>query len=153
MSTAIHRRVHACRAGADPTLIARLPTAWAVMGDPQVLPGYCLLLPDPVVPHLNAMPPAAQAAFLADMARLGQAVLDVTGAVRINYALFGNVEPALHAHVFPRLASEPEDLRTANPWGYDWSCARAFDAAVDGPLQRALRGRLGATAGEGTRTP
>ena len=23
------------------------------MGDPQVLPGYCLLLPDPVVPHLN----------------------------------------------------------------------------------------------------
>jgi hypothetical protein len=55
------------------------------------------------------------------MSRLGQAVLAVTGAIRINYALFGNVEPALHAHVFPRLASEPEHLRTANPWGYDWS--------------------------------
>ena len=153
MSTAIHRRVAACRAGEDPTLIARLPAGWAVMGDPQVLPGYCLLLPDPVVPHLNAMPPAAQVAFLADVARLGQAVLDVTGAIRINYALFGNVEPALHAHVFPRLTSELEHLRTANPWGYDWSQARRFDAAVDGALQRALRARLGAAVGQGTRTP
>ncbi len=142
MITAIHRRVAACRAGADPTMIARLATGWAVMGDPQVLAGYCLLLPDPVVPHLNALPPAAQAAFLADMARLGRAVLDHTGAIRINYALFGNVEPALHAHVFPRFASEPDGLRTANPWGYDWSQARRFDAASDGALLLALRKTL-----------
>ena len=142
MSTAIHRRVEACRAGTDPTCIARLDSGWAVMGDPQVLPGYCLLLPDPVVPHLNAMPAAAQAAFLADMARLGDAVLARTGAVRINYALFGNVEPALHAHVFPRLANEPPGHREAHPWSYDWSRARPFDAAVDGALLRALRADL-----------
>ena len=46
--TAIHRRVAACRAGADPTLVARLDSGWVVMGDPQVITGYCLLLPDPV---------------------------------------------------------------------------------------------------------
>lgn len=142
MSTAIHRRVAACRAGSDPTVIARLATGWAVMGDPQVLTGYCLLLPDPVVPHLNSMPPAGQAAFLADMARLGQAVLVATGALRINYALFGNVEPALHAHVLPRFASEPEHLRAANPWGYDWSKARPFDAMADGALLGSLRRTL-----------
>jgi diadenosine tetraphosphate (Ap4A) HIT family hydrolase len=142
VSTAIHRRVEACRAGADPRCIARLESGWAVMGDPQVLPGYCLLLPDPVVPHLNAMPAAAQAAFLADMARLGDAVLARTGAVRINYALFGNVEPALHAHVFPRLANEPPAHREAHPWSYDWSCARPFDAALDGALLHALRADL-----------
>ena len=142
MSTAIHRRVEACRAGTDPTCIARLDSGWAVMGDPQVLPGYCLLLPDPVVPHLNAMLPAAQAEFLADMARLGDAVLARTGAVRINYALFGNVEPALHAHVFPRLASEPPGHREAHPWSYDWSRARPFDAALDGALLQALRADL-----------
>ena len=112
------------------------------MGDPQVLPGYCLLLPDPVVPHLNAMLPAAQAAFLADMARLGDAVFVRTGAVRINYALFGNVEPALHAHVFPRLANEPPAHREAHPWSYDWSRARPFDAALDGALLHALRADL-----------
>ena len=142
MSTAIHRRVEACRAGADPTVIARLASGWAVMGDPQVLEGYCLLLPDPVVPHLNALPPAAQVAFLADLARLGQAVLEQTGALRINYAMFGNLEPALHAHVHPRYAHEPEALRSANPWAYDWSAARRFDAERDGALLQALRARL-----------
>jgi diadenosine tetraphosphate (Ap4A) HIT family hydrolase len=140
--TAIHRRVAACRAGTDPTVICRMATGWAVMGDPQVLRGYCLLLPDPVVPHLNALPPARQAEFLADMSRLGQAVQDVTGALRINYAMFGNVEPALHAHVFPRYTDEPAELRTAQPWAYDWSTALAFDAQRDGTLLAAIRARL-----------
>jgi diadenosine tetraphosphate (Ap4A) HIT family hydrolase len=119
-----------------------MPTGWAVMGDPQVLDGYCLLLPDPVVPHLNALAPFAQADFLADMARLGQAVQDVTGALRVNYAIFGNVEPALHAHVFPRYADEPDDRCTVHPWGYDWSQARAFDLRQDGDRLAALRARL-----------
>ena len=143
MDTAIHRRVAACRAGTDPTAIARLGAGWAVMGDPQVIEGYCLLLPDPVVPHLNALTEAGQAAFLADMARLGQAVLELTGALRINYAMFGNLEPALHAHVFPRHADEPEALRTAHPWAWDWATARPFDAVRDGALLAALRKRLG----------
>ena len=142
MTTAIHRRVLACRAGTDPTLVARMPSGWAVMGDPQVLRGYCLLLPDPVVSHLNAMVPEAQSAFLADMARLGQAVVELTSAIRINYAIFGNVEPALHAHVLPRFADEPEAMRAANPWGYDWNAARRFDAGRDGALLAALRERV-----------
>ena len=72
-------------------------------------------------------------------------VLGLTGAVRINYALFGNLEPALHAHVFPRYADEPGSLRTANPWGYDWAAARRYDPALDGELQAALRERLAAS--------
>ena len=140
--TAIHRRVAACRAGTDPTAIVRLASGWAVLGDPQVLRGYCLLLPDPVVPHLNAMAPAAQQAFLADMAQIGQAAQEITGAVRINYAIFGNVEPALHAHVFPRYADEPAALVKANPWSYDWNSAPRFDAARDGGLLAQLRASL-----------
>jgi diadenosine tetraphosphate (Ap4A) HIT family hydrolase len=142
MSTAIHRRVDACRAGLDPTCITRLGSGWAVMGDPQVLTGYCLLLPDPVVPHLNAMPATAQAAFLGDMARLGGAVLEVTGATRINYAMFGNLQPALHAHVFPRFDNEPGPVKAAHPWAYDWSKARPFDVTEDGALLAAVRLRL-----------
>jgi diadenosine tetraphosphate (Ap4A) HIT family hydrolase len=144
LDTAIHRRVEACRAGRDATVITRLPSGWAVMGDPQVLSGYSLLLPDPVVPHLNAMAPAAQARFLADMARLGQAVFEVTGALRINYAMFGNLEPALHGHVFPRYADEPAQLRTAHPWAYEWAAARRFDEARDAALLAAIRERISA---------
>ena len=127
MTTSIHRRVDALRAGDDPTFIARLASGWAVLGERQVLPGYCLLLPDPVVPTLNALQGAARQTFLTDMAALGDAVLTVTGAVRINYAIFGNLDPALHAHVIPRYHDEPAELRTAQPWAYDWDAAPAFD--------------------------
>ena len=119
-------------------VICKMASGWAVMGDVQFLPGYCLLLPDPVVPHLNALAPAAQAAFLADVARLGQAVLEATGALRVNYALFGNLEPALHAHVVPRYADEPPQLVHAHPWAYDWTVAPGFDVSRDGGLLQAL---------------
>ena len=143
--TAIHRLVEAARAG-DPAVIARLPSGWAMFGRQQFLRGYALLLPDPVVPHLNAMPAADRAAFLADMAALGDALLAATGALRINYAMFGNVEPALHAHVVPRYADEPPQWRTAHPWAYDWAAAPPLDPAAMRPLASLLRARLGVAA-------
>ena len=60
MTTAIHRMVDACREGRDPAVITRMNSGWAVMGQKQMLRGYSLLLPDPVVPHLNALPAAAR---------------------------------------------------------------------------------------------
>jgi diadenosine tetraphosphate (Ap4A) HIT family hydrolase len=137
--TAIHRRVTAILEGRDPTLIARMASGFAVLGEQQFLRGYCLLLPEPVAPHLNALPPERRALVLADAARLGDAVLEVTGAVRINYAMFGNVEPALHVHVVPRFADEPAAMRTAHPWSYDWTAAPRFDATRDASLLLAIR--------------
>ena len=141
-ATAIHRRVAALRAGQEPTLIARLRSGWAVLGDPQVIAGYCLLLPDPVVPHLNALEPASRAQFLHDLGLLGDALLAVTGALRINYAIFGNQEPALHAHLFPRRADEPPALATAQPWAWDWQAAPRFAPALHAALGAALKRAL-----------
>jgi diadenosine tetraphosphate (Ap4A) HIT family hydrolase len=137
-ATAIHRMVTSCRAGGYPALIARLPSGWVVMGERQVLPGYCLLLPDPVVDHLNALPSDRLAQFLGDMARVGEAVIASTDAVRVNYAIFGNLEPALHAHVFPRRADEPAATRTAHPWALDWKAAAAYSDALHGGLKRRI---------------
>lgn len=148
MTTAIHRMVESCRRGDDPTVVARVRSGWAVMGQRQVLAGYCLLLPDPVVPHLNALDRASLDVFLSDLGLLGEAVLAATGALRINYAIFGNLEPALHAHVHPRYADEPEDKRTANPWAYDWQLAPVFDAQAHASLRDLIRqqlARLGTT--------
>ena len=139
MTTAIHRRVAALRAGTDPTCIVRMASGWAVLGEQQFLRGYALLLPDPVVGTLNELQGLSRTQFLTDMALLGDAVLQVTGALRINYAMFGNVEPALHAHVVPRYADEPEAMRTAHPWAYDWSAAPAFDPAGMAGLMQQLR--------------
>lgn len=121
-----------------------VPSGWAVMGQRQVLAGYCLLLPDPVVPHLNALDAPARDRFLSDLGRLGEAVLRATGALRINYAIFGNVEPALHAHVHPRYADEPEALRKNNPWAYDWAASPAFDASLHSNLRDRIRAELSA---------
>jgi diadenosine tetraphosphate (Ap4A) HIT family hydrolase len=141
MSTAIHRYVEHARAG-SPNVIARLASGWAVMGEKQVLRGYSLLLPDPVVPDLNALSSDSRGQFMRDLGLLGEAVKQATAALRINYAIFGNLEPALHAHVHPRFADEPLEMRTQNPWGYDWSKAPAFDAAVHGELRNAIREHL-----------
>ncbi|NBO73911.1 MAG: hypothetical protein EBV65_05160 [Gammaproteobacteria bacterium] len=140
--TAIHRRVEALRRGLEPSCIARLESGWAVFGERQFLRGYALLLPDPVVATLNDLPPAARVQFLADMARLGDALLAVTGALRINYAMFGNLEPALHAHVVPRYREEPSPLDVAHPWAYDWSSAPIFDAERERDLLSAVRAAL-----------
>jgi diadenosine tetraphosphate (Ap4A) HIT family hydrolase len=140
--TAIHRLVERCRAGDYPARVAKLPSGWVVMGERQVFAGYCLLLPDPVVAHLNVLQRLERAQFLADMARLGDAVLAATGAVRINYALFGNAEPALHAHVFPRRADEAPGIRSAQPWALDWQAAPQFSTALHGELQGRIASHL-----------
>lgn len=140
--TAIHRRVAELRAGEDPTCIARLKSGWAVLGKQQFLRGYSLLLPDPVVGSLNELHDAARAQVLVDAARLGDALLEVTQALRINYAIFGNLEPALHVHVVPRYTDEDPSLRTAHPWSYDWNAAPIFDSRRDTALLTGLREAL-----------
>ena len=140
--TAIHRIVERCRAGEHPALVARLRSGWVVLGERQVFAGYCLLLPDPIGPHLNALSGDARGRFLAEMAEVGDALLDVTGATRINYAMFGNAEPALHAHLFPRRDDEPADTRTLQPWAFDWSAAPPYEEATHGELRRRLSAAL-----------
>ncbi len=140
--TAIHRMVERCRAQQHPAVVSKLESGWVIMGERQVLGGYCLLLPDPVVAHLNVLTGAGRARFLEDMALAGDAVQYCTGATRINYALFGNVEPALHAHIFPRRADEPAATRTAHPWALDWNAAPPYSEAVHGELKRRIGGYL-----------
>jgi diadenosine tetraphosphate (Ap4A) HIT family hydrolase len=147
--TAIHAMVDRCRAASYPAVVTRLRSGWVVMGERQVLAGYCLLLPDPVVPHLNALPAELRGQFLADMALVGDTLLAATQALRVNYAIYGNVDPALHAHIFPRRTTEPEATRTAQPWALDWNAAPVYSEALHGELKRRItadiQGRLGAS--------
>jgi diadenosine tetraphosphate (Ap4A) HIT family hydrolase len=145
MTTLIHERVALARRGQNPTLIGRMASGWAVLGDAQFPRGYSLLLPDPVVGSINALEGAARAQFLADMAAIGDALLALTGAYRINYELQGNSDQALHAHIFARYPSEDEERRRGPVWMYPAVLrnAQAFDPNVHGPLQRELAAWLG----------
>jgi len=117
-------------------------SGWVVLGDVQFVRGYCLLLPDPVVADLNALSVAERQAFVADMSIVGDVLLELTSAVRINYEMIGNVEPALHGHIFPRYADEPEELRLKPVWFYDWDNAPAFDADRDAELMAKIAAKL-----------
>ena len=146
--TQIHRWVEAARAGANPAMIARLASGWALVGEQQVVPGYCLLVPDPVVTDLNVLTGRARSQFLEDMVALGDVLLRVTSAARINYEILGNSERALHAHLFPRCETEPEATRRAPVWLHDWSKAARFERRTHEPFiarvasELASRGRL-----------
>lgn len=146
MSTLIHQRVELAHAGKNPAVICRLPSGWAVLSDTQVLPGYTILLSDPVVLDLNALSVEERVTYLRDMSLIGDALLEVTGAVLINYEILGNSERALHAHIIPRYANEPDEQRRRPIWLSDVSQAPKFDPEHDrellDTLARAIQKRL-----------
>jgi diadenosine tetraphosphate (Ap4A) HIT family hydrolase len=140
MTTIIHQRVEAAHAGTNPTVICRMPSGWAVLGDAQFLRGYSILLTDPVVPNLNTLDKAQRQQFLYDMSVIGDALLEVTGAKLINYEILGNTDPALHVHIFPRYHDEPDERRAGPVWLYDreFRSSRPFDLERDRPLMEQL---------------
>lgn len=142
MPTLIHQRVRDCRSGTYPKCICQVTSGWVVLGDVQFVRGYCLILPDPVVSDLNQLEPADRKTFLYEMSVVGDVLLKVTQAVRMNYEMLGNVEPALHAHIFPRYTDEPEVLRLRPVWFYDWDQAPAFDAERHAPLMKTIHQEL-----------
>jgi diadenosine tetraphosphate (Ap4A) HIT family hydrolase len=89
-----------------------------------------------VVESINALNPAQQAQFMLDMVLVGEALLEVTNAYRINYAMLSNTRPILHAHIVPRYLDEPEDLRKLPPWFYPNldDAAAQIDYERDRPL-------------------
>jgi hypothetical protein len=72
------------------------------------------------------------------MALAGDALLSSTGCARVNYEIWGNAEPALHAHIMPRYLTEPQDKRHRPAcMGYSWS-----EAEKSGDGEAALVAKL-----------
>lgn len=143
MANLIEERVSLAREGKNPYLIGKMKSGWLVIGDVQPLPGYCVLLADPVVPSLNDLPEAARVDYLLDTARIGDALLRVTNAYRINYETLGNSDPALHTHITPRYLEEAAEKRSGPVMvGYDKKNSRKFDPSIDGDFVKAMRKAL-----------
>jgi diadenosine tetraphosphate (Ap4A) HIT family hydrolase len=148
MPDTIPERINTARAGTNPTLICRVPSGWVVLCDMQFLSGYCILLADPPVSSLNDLNRSLREAFLSDMTTVGDTLMEVTGAYRINFAIAGNTDPYLHAHIVPRYLAEPETLRKGLPWSYPQAHVDSirFDLERDkmlmGQLRKAIQKRL-----------
>jgi diadenosine tetraphosphate (Ap4A) HIT family hydrolase len=139
----IAERVELARRGQNQFVICRMKSGWLVIGDVQPLPGYCLLLADPLVESINELEREQRIQYSLDTIRAGDAVLALTDAYRINYETLGNSEPALHTHIIPRYRTEPDEKRGRVAWVvYDWRTARRFDPAQDGPFVESMRRHL-----------
>lgn len=128
------------RRGRHPGQICRVKSGWVILANMQYLKGYCILLADPLVNSLNELDVVSRQNFLTDMATVGDAIQVVTGAYRINYAIMGNSDPYLHAHIVPRYLDEPEDMLHNHPWAYSDEVmqGRMLDEARDEILARKL---------------
>lgn len=133
--------------GENPTVIARMHSGFVVMGIVQYWPGYCLLLASPKAARLEDLDHARRSAFLDDMGLLGKAVARVCQPRRVNYSIYGNTDPYLHAHVVPRYDWESEDRVRRPIWNYTsdiWEDpAHAFDEAKHGALKAHIARALG----------
>jgi diadenosine tetraphosphate (Ap4A) HIT family hydrolase len=143
-------RIGSAHRGENLTVIARMPSGFAVIGDTQHLPGYSLLLTDdPANDHLSDLAWAARRDFLLDMALVGEAIEAVCGdrgLRRINYEVLGNSIPVLHAHVHPRYDWEPAEYVGGPVWRYPKDVRNdprhAFAEERHGELRAALRAAL-----------
>lgn len=148
-------RIGSAHRGENPTVLAKMPSGFAVIGDAQWLPGYCVLLTDdPSVGRLSELPRARRRQFLEAMADLGEAVeracrhLDPAFR-RVNLEILGNTDPYLHAHVWPRYEWEPAGLVGKPVWLYPaerWS----DPATALGPQHEALRTTIAANLSHAT---
>jgi diadenosine tetraphosphate (Ap4A) HIT family hydrolase len=136
MTESTHPKLLAARSGKDPTVICRVPSGWVFLCTMQYLRGYCILQADPQVESINTLAKEQRMQYLGDMVIIGDALLEVTGAYRINYATLGNTDHVLHTHIVPRFMSEPEELRKDGPWSYPQHVIDAvgFDYERDKPL-------------------
>ncbi|HET9111894.1 MAG TPA: hypothetical protein VFN78_13780, partial [Ktedonobacterales bacterium] len=133
----------AAQRGENPLVMARMRSGYAVIGDYQFMPGYCVLLASPQVDHLSDLPLPARTVFLSDMSLLGEAIMRVTQPRRMNYEILGNTDAYLHAHVWPRYDWEPEEYRGGPVWRYPSEQRFADEHAYSDERHGDLRWRIG----------
>lgn len=104
--------------GTNPTFVTRMKSGLVVLGDSQLLPGYCILMAYPKVKCLNDLDVQQRADFLVDMSLVGDAIQRVCSPAKINYEILINAADFLHAHIFPRYEWEPEEHRKMPIWLY-----------------------------------
>lgn len=137
-------RIGSASRGENPTVLAELQSGYAVIGDVQFLPGYCVLLgKNPAATALAELPRAERVQFLADADLVATAVERACRRAdpafrRVNIEILGNADAFVHAHIWPRYEWEPPELAWRPVWLYDLANWRD-PASQLGHAQDALR--------------
>ena len=98
-----------CQSGAPRDVIAESESTWVTAAHHAQLPGYAC-----VVSKRHAVEPfelstGDAAAFWSEAMTAARVLAELTGAVKMNYGIHGNVIPHLHLHLWPRFVDYPYD--------------------------------------------
>lgn len=99
-----------------PDFIAELKGSYVILGDQQFYRGYCVLFAKNHATELYLMPAADAQALFNETRTVAEAIASVARPWKMNYECLGNSEPHVHWHLFPRFATEADDLRRGPIW-------------------------------------
>jgi len=98
-----------CQAGEPHDVIAESVSTWVTAAREAQLPGYvCVVSKHHAVEPFELTEPDG-AAFRAEAMSAARILAELTGAVKMNYGIHGNVIPHLHLHLCPRFIDDPYD--------------------------------------------
>ena len=129
-----------CARGEPADIVARLGASWLTMNERAPARGYACLVSAVHAVELHDLPELTAMQFLRDARAVSKALVDVTGAVKLNYEIHGNTIPHLHIHFYPRYRGDRFEGRPIDP--------RAIDPPVyaDGEFAVIRNGLLAALA-------
>jgi diadenosine tetraphosphate (Ap4A) HIT family hydrolase len=113
-SCSICQRVALWRDGRNAHFVHEFENSILVVGDHQFHRGYCLLILKDHVRELHELAPDVFLALSRELLAAGRAVAETFKPWKMNYSCYGNVDPHIHWHLFPRYDTEPDHL--GHPW-------------------------------------
>jgi len=103
-----------CQTGRSPYLIHEFEHSIFVIGDHQYHRGYAQVILKQHVIELHELEPSVQVAHFQEVMIATDALVKTFQPSKMNHACYGNLDPHLHWHLFPRYTSNPDHQK--QPW-------------------------------------
>jgi diadenosine tetraphosphate (Ap4A) HIT family hydrolase len=110
----ICQRIQLWRNGQNLSFIYEFENSIFVLGDHQYHRGYSLILLKSHIRELHELQNEVQSALFQEVMTATRALVRTFHPWKMNHACYGNAEPHIHWHLFPRYDSMPD--HTSNPW-------------------------------------
>lgn len=99
-----------CVEGRPRDVIAEFSSTWVTAGREAQLPFYaCVVSKSHVIEPYELADPERRL-FWEEALTAARVLADISGAIKINYGIHGNVIPHLHLHLWPRYIDDPYDV-------------------------------------------
>ena len=133
----ICQRVALAERGQNPYVIAEMKHTFFVAGDHQFHRGYALVLLKDHFREPFDLSPEVQAAHFVETMRAARAVQATFAPWKLNFSCYGNGDPHVHWHIWPRYEDDPD--RGNHPWKH---AARFGEAIIDTDEARRLAAEI-----------